>query len=172
MSDFLRYLPLSQHDGSDATVSSDRREQLAVVVESMLELSERSSAFDLDRSLRQTRLSGLWREAGGDGQRLLDLVRDHRRSVRDLASVVTGALSEASRAGEALSLDTTTAGVVALYASGAGAFERRAVISGHTVRATDATWEFGSGPVLEAPATHIAAFLLGVSEDPPRPPES
>jgi hypothetical protein len=38
------------------------------------------------------------------------------------------------------------------------------------VRAADGEWAFGTGAVLEAPGTAIAAFLLGVSDDPPRPP--
>ncbi len=43
-------------------------------------------------------------------------------------------------------------------------------MKGHTVRATDADWAFGTGPVLEGTGRAIAAFLLGVTDTPPRPP--
>lgn len=65
-----------------------------------------------------------------------------------------------------------TAGAVALYAQGAGPFERRAVVAGHTIRATDADWAFGNGPVLEGTSLQIVGFLLGVTDDPPRPPHT
>lgn len=171
MSDFFRYLPLSQRDTDDAPATTDRRDELAAVVATMLELHRRDPAFDLDRSLRRTRLEALWQQCDGDKQRLGERVLERKRSIRDLASVVAGAWREADRVGQSLAVDPMTAGAIALYASGTASFERRAVIAGHTVRASDAPWEFGNGPVLEGTAGQIAAFLLGVSEQPPRPPE-
>ena len=56
-----------------------------------------------------------------------------------------------------------------LWGATSGPFDRRVVLSGHTIRATDADWEFGHGPVLAGTALEIAAFVLGVSDVPPQP---
>ncbi|SFI22819.1 MULTISPECIES: hypothetical protein [Microbacterium] len=47
-------------------------------------------------------------------------------------------------------------------------FERRAVLAGSTVHATDADWSFGHGPVREGTAREILAFVLALSDDAPR----
>jgi len=98
-------------------------------------------------------------------------VLTQRRSIRVLSKALAAALRIAADLGTDLEVDPMTAGAVALYAHGAGPFERRAVVAGHTVRATDAEWAFGNGPVLEGTAVQIAGFLLGVTDDPPRPPD-
>jgi hypothetical protein len=98
-------------------------------------------------------------------------VRDgRRRSIRSLSAAVRALLILARELRRDPRLDPLIAGAAALYAAGSAPADRRAVIRGHTVRATDAEWAFGQGPVLEGTATAIAAFLLGVSDDPPRPP--
>ena len=43
------------------------------------------------------------------------------------------------------------------------------MISGHALRATDADWQFGRGPVLEATASELLEFLGGRSLIAPRP---
>ena len=48
--------------------------------------------------------------------------------------------------------------------------ERRAVVAGHAIRATDADWEFGRGPVLEGTQLEIVRFLLGLSDVAPHRP--
>ena len=67
-------------------------------------------------------------------------------------------------------VDGTTLGIVSLYGATSAPLERRAVVGGHALRATDAGWEFGRGPVLEGTALEIARFVLGVSDIPPKPP--
>ena len=62
-----------------------------------------------------------------------------------------------------------TLGVVALYMATSAPLERRAVVAGHAIRATDADWQFGRGPVLEGTAMAIVRFLVGLSDVPPQP---
>jgi hypothetical protein len=93
-----------------------------------------------------------------------------RRNTRALAATARALLLLARDLGTEVTLHPDTAGAVALYLATAGPFDRRAVVKGHTVRATDADWAFGNGPVLEGKATAIAAFLAGATDDPPQPP--
>ncbi len=62
------------------------------------------------------------------------------------------------------------AGAVALGRAAAAPTEIRAVIAGHSLRATDADWSFGRGPVLEDTAAALLAFLGGRSLRAPHPP--
>ena len=50
------------------------------------------------------------------------------------------------------------------------ATEIRAVISGHTLRATDAGWEFGHGSPLVDTAAGLLRFLTGIGTVAPHPP--
>ena len=76
--------------------------------------------------------------------------------------------------GDALGLEprlsAVTLGAVALYGTSSATFDRRAVVRGHTLRATDAEWSLGHGPVLQGTAMGIVRFLLGLSDEAPRPP--
>ena len=66
-------------------------------------------------------------------------------------------------------LEPGTSGAVALYLATSAPTEIRAVTRGHALRATDAGWEFGRGPVLEATAIELVEFLGGRSLLAPRP---
>ena len=66
-------------------------------------------------------------------------------------------------------LPKRASGAVALGRAAAAPTEIRAVIFGHSLRATDADWEFGRGPVLEATAAELLEFLGGRSLNAPRP---
>ena len=61
------------------------------------------------------------------------------------------------------------AGAVALRRAASAPTEIRAVIAGHSLRATDADWSFGRGPVLEDTAAALLEFLGGRSLRAPRP---
>lgn len=174
---FARYLPLSQREPVDeSTVSSDRRAQLAAVVEAAADLlAETRGTADVAAGF--LRAADLAAEDTRTVSAPPDRVRaaaaavrtGRRRSIRALARGVRALLTLARDLGREARLDPFIAGAVALYAATTAPGDRRAAIRGHTVRAADADWAFGSGPVLTARATDIAAFLLGVSDEPPRP---
>ena len=171
MADFLRFLPLSGRARQDeGEVSSDRRRELDTLVGSLAALTRAESvwvAFATDAGL-----TGLWRRSGGTVEGFRAALLEQRRSIRVLSRALAAALQTADTLGAELDVDPMTAGAVALYAQGAGPFERRAVVAGHTIRAIDADWAFGNGPVLEGTSLQIVGFLLGVTDDPPRPPHT
>lgn len=178
MPDFVRFLPLSQHGPSnESAVSTDRREALAVVVEQAASLvraarNDRSALAHAFVDLAGLRPAFAEIPAEDPAERLAEMAgavrRGSRRNIRALASAARALLVLARDLRVEVTLDPLTAGSVALYASGSAPLERRAVIKGHTVQADDASWSFGHGPVLSGSATGIAAFLLGVSDEPPR----
>jgi hypothetical protein len=181
MPDFARHLPLSQRTGHDESgVSSDRRDALAQVVEQAAALivptgPDRDGLADafVDEAGLRSEFDRLAAEHADPLARLTALAltvrAGRRRSIRALASAARALLVLARDLHVEVALDPLTAGSAALHASGTAPLERRAAVRGHTVRASDAGWAFGAGPVLTASATSIAAFLLGVSDDPPRP---
>lgn len=161
----------------ESTVDGDRREALAMLIEQAASIvdaagegsSERAQAFAVAAHLLPELPA-----VGSASARLLALAaavrRGGRRSVRSLADGARALLLLGLDTGVQVELPTLTAGAVALYASTTAPFDRRAVIRGRTVRASDGDWGFGTGgPVLQAPGTEIAAFLLGVSDTPPQP---
>jgi hypothetical protein len=58
-------------------------------------------------------------------------------------------------------VDPVTSGAVALARAAAAPLPVRAVIRGRTLKATDAGWEFGSGPELAGTARELVLFLYG-----------
>lgn len=182
VSRFARFLPLSQRETADeADVSSDRRAAVADVVDRAADLigaapataAERMELFLTDAGLRGEAGSPLAEDPVAALRTVAVAVRSgRRRSIRTLAATVRALLVLARENGVDAGLDPFLAGAAALYASGSAPADRRAVVRGFTVRATDADWSFGHGPVLEGTASGIAAFLLGVSDDPPRRPVS
>lgn len=169
MAEFLRFLPLSGRARQDeGTVSPDRRRDLGDLMTALAALTEAESvwmAFATDAGLARP-----WRASGGAVSAFRSAVLARRRGIRVLSRSLAAALRVANTLGARLEVDPMTAGAVALYAQGNGPFERRAVVAGHTIRATDADWAFGNGPVLEGTALQVAGFLLGVTDEPPRPP--
>ena len=182
MSDFARFLPLSGGPrGAETGVSNDRRGALADIVDraSGIIATDAADAAGrgpllpafLDHADLRDEFAALAVASTPAGlTRLGETIRTgRRRRARALASGARALLLLARSADTDPGLDATTAGIVALRLAGSAPFDRRAVVKGRTVRATDADWSFGRGPVLEGTATGIAAFLLGVSDDPPRP---
>lgn len=178
VADFARFLPLSNRPhGDESGVSSDRHAAEAAVVEQAAKLIARSSADEAEPLTRGfLHESGLESLAPGDvadpAARLAATARavrsGRRRGIRHLTRTVRALLLLGRQAGVAVALDPTTSGSVALYGATSASFDRRAVLTGHTVKATDAEWEFGRGPVLEGTALDIVAFVLGVSDHAPR----
>jgi hypothetical protein len=178
MSGFARFLPLSQRERSDeSSVTTDRRAALAAVVESAADAltGTPDAAENAGRFVAGARLDrDATAEPGADPvaelRALAERVRTGgRRGDRALADAVRALLRVPATDAHPVALDPLTAGMVSLYAATSGPSDRRAVVRGRTVRATDAEWSFGAGPVLEATSREIAAFLLGVSDDPPHP---
>jgi hypothetical protein len=89
-----------------------------------------------------------------------------------LSRAVAAHLLLATEVGAEPAVPERTSGAVALYLAAKAPTPIRAVISGHTLRASDADWEFGHGPVLEQPAIPMLEFLLGRGLEAPRPPVS
>jgi hypothetical protein len=178
VSGFARFLPLSQREPADESgVSGDRRAALADVVAAAADLLAEASA-PAAAAERFLDVGGLRADdrarhaAPGERVRAVaTAVRaGRRRSIRALARAVRAQLELARDLGRPPRIDPFVAGAAALYACTTAPGDRRAVVRGHTVRATDADWAFGRGPVLAGRSVDIAAFLLGVSDDPPQPP--
>ena len=178
MVDFARFLPLSNrpHDDEGA-VTSDRRAAVADIVEEAARLtasaaSDRSDALAMQFA-RDSRLGGEARQDFVVGD-LLDLASEVRTGKRRRTSTLVHAVRALLVLADALERTPTiadlTLGTVALYMATSAPLERRAVVAGHALRATDAEWEFGRGPVLEGTQLEIVRFLLGLSDVAPHRP--
>ena len=176
--DISRFLPLSNRPKSDERgVSSDRHRALAAVVDEAARIlaavwgtDASAPAVSFVRAARLTAPGSGQATSAADLHRVAEQLRGGgRQSVKALARGVRALLVLAAEAGVEPRIDGTTLGIVALYGATSAPLERRVVVRGHALRATDAGWEFGRGPVLEGTALGIAAFLLGVTDEPPHP---
>ena len=182
MSDFAHDLPLSNRPRVDESqVTSDRRVALADVIDEAARLLSISSADEAGSAILARQFvvdARLDKDASaiaamGPISLLSELssgVRaGRRRGVRALSHAVRAVLRIGAAVDAEPRLPATTWGAVALYAATAAPLERRVVVAGHALRATDADWAFGRGPTLEGRSIDIVAFLLGTSEVPPAP---
>lgn len=163
MSDLSRHLPLSSRPrGDESGVTGDWREAVAEVVSRAAALSP--SPEDAAEFLRA---SGLLRNvpATALGEVAAAVRTGQRRRIRALSDAVRALLVLAGD--REVDLPPVTSGAVALYAATRMPFERRAALSGTSVRAADADWTFGRGPVRVAPARVILEFVLALSDTPP-----
>lgn len=176
--DFARYLPLSRRGEEDESrVSSDRRREVAEVAREAMRLLRALPEGERDERARQlfedaglTRSEDVPHERAGDVDTVVAGIETGPRcGVAQLAQSVRATLVLADEVGTRAEISPVTLGAVALHASARAPFDRRAVIRGHTVVATDADWRLGRGPHLRAPAEQIVRFLLGLSDQPPQP---
>ena len=93
-----------------------------------------------------------------------------RRRTAAMVRVLRALLVLADAVGQPPRVPDLTLGAAALYLATTAPLERRAVVAGHALRATDADWEFGRGPVLEGTALEIVRFLSGLSDVAPQRP--
>ncbi|WP_404433758.1 hypothetical protein LG299_04425 [Microbacterium lacus] len=183
MADLFNNLPLSnkvRHDESHVT--SDRRLAVADTI-------DQAAVWLAEASIPETSRNELARAFLSDARIVADnvpnsspgtvsMLTESAQQLRTGKKQSIRALSHALRAllllGIALDrspiVPPLTSGSVALYAATSASFDRRAVIAGHSIRATDADWAFGNGPVLEGTALGIVGFLLGISDNPPASP--
>ncbi|AYF97353.1 hypothetical protein [Protaetiibacter intestinalis] len=87
----------------------------------------------------------------------------------ELDRAVYAYLDLCARIGHEPELPVRAGGAVALGRAASAPVAIRAVIAGHALRATDAGWEFGRGPVLEDTAAALLEFLGGRSLVAPHP---
>lgn len=177
VSDLSKHLPLSNQPRGDETgVTSDRRSPIVELLTEASRLVGNAPASQqaalVTAFLDDARLA---REAPADRDPLPRLteaaaaVRNGRkRGIRPLVHTARALFRLASSLGASPAIDPQVCGAIVLWGATSGPFDRRAVLSGHTIRATDADWEFGHGPVLAGTALAIAAFVLGASDTPPQ----
>ncbi|WP_139230936.1 hypothetical protein [Microbacterium sp. cf046] len=160
----------------ESAVTSDRRLATAAVIDEAARLTAAAGSERADRLAADfVRDARLGTEIGSefvvaDLMDLASAVRTgKRRRTSALVHATRAVIVLADRLGEAPRLADLTLGAVALYMATSAPLERRAVVAGHAIRATDADWEFGRGPVLEGPQLEIVRFLLGLSDLAPGP---
>jgi len=176
VSEVSRFFPLSNRPtGDESGVTSDRRAPLAAVVAEAARLLDAAPdraarAADFARTARLTDAATSVASPADLRAMASTIAAGRRQSTKALARAVRALLVLSAHLGQEPRIDGTTLGIVALYGATSAPLERRAVVGGHALRATDADWEFGRGPILEGTALEIARFVLAVSDVPPRPP--
>lgn len=153
--ELARYLPLSARPRVDESgVSSDwgpRFAELLTAIDTLIAGLPPETIARPDFSAARDRLSAA-----------VAAVKPGRRvRVPALGAVLAEALELAALAGRPLIVDSVTSGAVALDRSLRAPLPIRAVVKNRTIRATDADWEFGSGPELAGTAAAIVLFLYG-----------
>jgi hypothetical protein len=175
--DFARFLPLSNRQTDDeSAVTSDRSDAIADVVDEAARLTASRAQHKADQLAAEFARAARLADAGAaefgaaDLNELAAAVRNgRRRRTSALVHAVRALLVLADALGEVPRVADLTLGIVALYMSTSAPLERRAVVAGHAIHATDADWQFGRGPVLEGSAMEIVRFLVGLSDIPPQP---
>jgi len=155
----LRYeLPLSWRERQDeSAVTSDWRAHLTRVLAAASQLTEGRPEAGAPAGSEGLR--------GGDAA----LESGRRVTIKQLDRAVYGYLELCESLGVTPELDPTTSGAVALARATSAPTPIRAVIAGHSLRASDAGWSFGRGPELQATAVELLNFLGGRSLQAPRP---
>lgn len=169
VSDLSRDLPLFGRPPVDeSSVSSNWQNALADVVDQAAAIIARgdispaaAQAFLRDAALEK-------RASAPDLTAIAAAIRAGKpRRVRALSRGVTALLRLARESGDDVTIPPRIAGAVCLHRTGAAPLAIRAVIAGHTLRATDADWSFGRGPVLQDTSLRLLAFLCGVADEAP-----
>lgn len=160
MSDFLNDLPLSARERRDESTVGDRGTQVDALLRAARELIDAAPIAQRE-SLTAAFLTsaGLENDALVAAHSSATTTRD--ASIRDLDRALYALLDLAESLGTEPEVDGLTMGAVALYRSGRVRYPQKAVVRGSTLRASDAGWEFGHGPVLEGTALEIVRFFDG-----------
>ncbi|WP_295572570.1 hypothetical protein [uncultured Microbacterium sp.] len=163
MADLSRHLPLSNRPYTDeSSVTGDWRRAVADVVAAAAHLT--GDPDQLRGFLVDAKLAAEF-PAASPADVAAAIRSGRRRRIAELADATRALLRLAGD--REVGLDPTTSGAVALYGATRAPFDRRAVLTGSTVHATDADWSFGRGPLREATARQILAFVLELGDEPP-----
>ncbi|WP_136708758.1 hypothetical protein [Agromyces sp. H66] len=98
-------------------------------------------------------------------------ITDRRQPTRlvELDDAVVAAVLVGDALGADLAVPALASGAVALRRAAAAPTPIRAVISGHSLHATDAGWTIGHGPALAGTARELIRFLAGIGDAAPGP---
>jgi len=88
----------------------------------------------------------------------------------ELDDAVVAAILIGDALGTTIAIPPLASGAVALRRAAAAPTPIRAVISGHSLHATDASWTIGHGSVLVGTAHELIRFLAGIGSQAPRRP--
>ncbi len=153
--DFVRYLPLSARPRVDeSAVTRDWGPRLAALIGAIDTLIAAIPPATLDAPEIQAARDRL-------SATIAAVPSGRRVRVAALGTVLAEAYDFAALTGRPLDVDQVTSGAVALDRSLRASSAVRAVVKNRTLRATDADWEFGSGPELRGTAAQIVLFLSG-----------
>jgi hypothetical protein len=87
----------------------------------------------------------------------------------ELDDAVVAAVRVGDALGSPIAVSPLASGAVALRRAAAAPTPIKAVISGHSLHATDAAWTIGHGPALVGTAQELIRFLAGIGTQAPRP---
>ncbi|MCI2957510.1 hypothetical protein MN032_07395 [Agromyces atrinae] len=160
MADFLNDLPLSSRRRRDESTVGDRRAQVDALVQTARELID-SAPLAQRESLATAFLTSAGLEVDALVAGHSPRATTHEPSIRDLDRTLYTLLDLAEALDTDPEIDGLTTGAVALYRSGRVRYPQKAVVHGSTLRATDADWQIGYGPVLEGTALEIVRFFDG-----------
>ncbi len=96
--------------------------------------------------------------------------RPQPTGIVELDDAVVAAILVGDALGRPIAIPPLASGSVALRRAAAAPTPIRAVISGHSLHATDAAWTIGHGPVLVGTAHELIRFLAGFGTRAPRAP--
>ncbi|HEY6800231.1 MAG TPA: hypothetical protein VI121_06280 [Agromyces sp.] len=96
--------------------------------------------------------------------------RPQPTGIVELDDAVVAAILIGDALGSPIPIPPLASGSVALRRAAAAPTPIRAVISGHSLHATDAAWTIGHGPVLVGTAHELIRFLAGIGSRAPRAP--
>lgn len=183
----MHELPFSWRERHDeSAVSSDWRAELIAVLNATADLIERHVATtgvpdqwsaSFLRAARIEPPGGAGEAAGaaaGEGlaairASILALEAVRRVPIKQLDRAVYAYLTVCEQLDATPELEATTSGAVALARATSAPTPIRAVIAGHSLRASDAGWSFGHGPELQATAVELLNFLGRRSLQAPSP---
>lgn len=161
MSDFARFLPLSNRPRHDESGTSRdwaaRVAEVAAAVEAVAAeaLGGHGTSPHPEAEAALETVRALAREAADRH------VARRRVRVRELRTIVLAAWRAADAFGAPLDLDPVVTGAVALDLAAGARLPIRAVIRDRTLVASDAGWRLGGGEELVGTAREIVTFLAG-----------
>lgn len=136
-----------------------------------LDTARRALGMDIRATVPAVPLDGAADAAAAlDVRAALITERPQPTHIVELDDAVVAAILVGDALGTPIAIPPLASGAVALRRAAAAPTPIRAVISGHSLHATDASWTIGHGPVLVGTAHELIRFLAGIGSQAPRPP--